>query len=153
MTAEPIQPEFDSLYHRAFADFRLRALWNVRELEHPTAEEALVITRSQPNTKPYDGTVTAAAVPLVTGLLAADTVTGATETYDTPYAGSGKTLSVAAYTVNDGNGGRNYSVKTIANTSGVIGPRRRSVIGSVLPSEDRQAGTGKHGPGLDHAGQ
>jgi hypothetical protein len=46
MTQEPLQPEFESLYHRAFADFKLRALWNVRELEHPTAEEALVITRS-----------------------------------------------------------------------------------------------------------
>lgn len=46
MTVEPLQPDFESLYHRAFADFRLRALWNVRELEHPTAEQALVITRS-----------------------------------------------------------------------------------------------------------
>ena len=40
------QPEFESLYHRAFADYKLRALWNVRELEHPTAEEALTITRN-----------------------------------------------------------------------------------------------------------
>jgi len=46
MTAEPSQPEFEALYHRAFADFKLRALWNVRELEHPTPEEALIITRS-----------------------------------------------------------------------------------------------------------
>jgi hypothetical protein len=41
------QPQdFAALYHRAFADFKLRALWNVRELEHPTAEEALLITHS-----------------------------------------------------------------------------------------------------------
>jgi hypothetical protein len=46
MNTEPSEPDFESLYHRAFADFRLRALWNVRELEHPTAEEALIITRS-----------------------------------------------------------------------------------------------------------
>jgi len=46
MIAEPSQPEFEALYHRAFADFKLRALWNVRELEHPTAEEALIITPS-----------------------------------------------------------------------------------------------------------
>ena len=46
MIAEPSQPDFETLYHRAFADFRLRALWNVRELDHPTAEEALTITRS-----------------------------------------------------------------------------------------------------------
>jgi hypothetical protein len=41
----PPEPEFESLYHRAFADFRLRALWNVRELDHPTAEDALSIAR------------------------------------------------------------------------------------------------------------
>ena len=46
MTAEPSQPNFESLYHRAFAEVKLRALWNVRELEHPTPEEALIITRS-----------------------------------------------------------------------------------------------------------
>ena len=46
MTTESTQPDFESLYHRAFADFKLRALWNVRELEHPTPEEALIITRS-----------------------------------------------------------------------------------------------------------
>jgi len=45
MTAEPTQ-NYEALYHRAFADFRLRALWNMRELEHPTREEALAITRS-----------------------------------------------------------------------------------------------------------
>jgi hypothetical protein len=39
-------PEYESLYHRAFAEFRLQALWNVRELEHPTPEEALIVTRS-----------------------------------------------------------------------------------------------------------
>jgi hypothetical protein len=51
MTAEPSQceasqPEFESLYHRAFADYRVRALWNLSEIEHPTPAEALAITRS-----------------------------------------------------------------------------------------------------------
>ncbi len=46
MPAELSQPEFEALYHRAFTDFKLRALWNVRELEHPTPEEALIITPS-----------------------------------------------------------------------------------------------------------
>jgi len=40
------QADYESLYHQAFADFRLRALWNVRELEHPTAQEALAIARN-----------------------------------------------------------------------------------------------------------
>lgn len=38
------QPDYELLYHRAFADYRLRALWNVKELERPTQEEALSIT-------------------------------------------------------------------------------------------------------------
>lgn len=46
MDSKLSQPEFESVYHRAFVDYRLRALWNVRELEHPTAEEALTIARS-----------------------------------------------------------------------------------------------------------
>jgi len=46
MTMESPQPEFENLYHRAFADYRLRALWNVRELDHPSPEEAWTITRN-----------------------------------------------------------------------------------------------------------
>ena len=46
MTSERSEPEFENLYHRAFADYKLRALWNVRELDHPSPEEALIITRN-----------------------------------------------------------------------------------------------------------
>jgi hypothetical protein len=46
MSIEPTQSEFETLYRRAFADYRIRALWNVRELEHPTREDALAITHS-----------------------------------------------------------------------------------------------------------
>lgn len=44
--AEPAQPDFAALYHHAFRDYRVRALWNLREVEQPTPEDALVITRS-----------------------------------------------------------------------------------------------------------
>ena len=33
------------LYRRAFAEFRSRALWNIRELDDPTIEQVLAITR------------------------------------------------------------------------------------------------------------
>ena len=46
------------------------------------------------DTKTYDGTRTAAATPLVMGLMGTDTVTGLTEIYDTANAGSDKTLNV-----------------------------------------------------------
>jgi hypothetical protein len=33
------------LYRRAFAEFRSRALWNIREFDDPTIEQVLAITR------------------------------------------------------------------------------------------------------------
>jgi hypothetical protein len=55
-------------------------------------------------------------------------VTGLAESYDTPNAGSGKTLSVSPYTVNDGNGGGNYTVSTVVNATGVINRANASVV-------------------------
>jgi hypothetical protein len=72
------------------------------------------------NTKTFDRTTSAAETPTFSGLQVGDTVTGLAETYDTPAAGTGKTLTVSSYTVNDGNGGNNYRVTTTANTTGVI---------------------------------
>jgi hypothetical protein len=46
MDVQQTDTDYEALYHRAFAEHRLRALWNRRELEHPTPEEALTITRS-----------------------------------------------------------------------------------------------------------
>jgi len=72
------------------------------------------------NTKTYDGSNSAAANPTVSGLQPGDTVTGLAEVYDNKNAGSGKTLSVSAYTVNDGNSGGNYIVTTHTDTTGLI---------------------------------
>jgi hypothetical protein len=46
MTQETAQAEYEILYHRAFAEFETHALWNVREHEHPTPEDAMAITRN-----------------------------------------------------------------------------------------------------------
>src|SRR5581483_10710053 len=72
------------------------------------------------NTKTYDGNTSAVAMPTVSGIQSTDTVTGRAETYNDANTGSGKALSVSAYTVNDGNGGNNYTVATVANITGVI---------------------------------
>ena len=72
------------------------------------------------NTKTADGNTSAAAIPTVLGLLGSDTVSDLTETYDNFFTGSSKVLSVATYTVNDGNGGLNYSVSTVTDNTGVI---------------------------------
>jgi uncharacterized protein YfiM (DUF2279 family) len=83
------------------------------------SKATLTITAAT-NTKIYDGTTSAAAIPTASGLQSSDTVTGLAETYDTKNVGSGKTINVSAYTVNDGNAGGNYTVSTVANTAGVI---------------------------------
>ena len=72
------------------------------------------------NTKVYDGTTSAAAIPTVSGLKGSDTVTNLTETYATATVGTGITLNVATYTVNDGNSGNNYAVSLVSNNTGVI---------------------------------
>jgi hypothetical protein len=42
----PIQPDdFVNLYRRAFEEFGSRALWNVRKLEDPNPQDAMVIAR------------------------------------------------------------------------------------------------------------
>src|SRR5205807_9539297 len=88
--------------------------------------KALTIT-AQTNTKTYDSTTSAAAIPVVVGLVGSDTVTGKIETYDTANAGVGKTLSVSAYTVNDGNSGGNYTVTTVADTTGAISAKALTI--------------------------
>ena len=39
-------PCFATLYRRAFAEFGTLALWNLRRLETPTPEDALVVARA-----------------------------------------------------------------------------------------------------------
>ena len=74
------------------------------------------------NTKPFDGTVSAAAAPMYSGVQTGDSVSGLAETYNTPNSGTGKTLSVSAYTISDGNSGGNYTVNLVPNNTGVITP-------------------------------
>ena len=88
---------------------------------------ALLTIKAATNTKTYDGTVSAAAIPNVAGLQAGDTATGLVQVYGNKNAGTGKTLLVSGYTVNDGNGGNNYSVSTVNNTTGVINPAALTV--------------------------
>ena len=72
------------------------------------------------NTKVYDGTTSAAAIPTVTvGTIAAGDTAAFTESYTTKTAGTGKTL-VPAGSVTDGNSGNNYAVTFANNLTGVI---------------------------------
>ncbi len=83
---------------------------------------ALTIT-ADTDSKVYDGTVASSATPGVSGIIAPDTVTGLVQEYANKNVGTGKTLSVTAYTVNDGNSGNNYAVTLVDDTTGVITAR------------------------------
>ena len=82
-------------------------------------QAALTIT-AVTNSKTYDATATAAGTPLASGVQIGDSVTGLAETYDNAATGTGKTLTVTAYTINDSNSGNNYAVTLVPNTTGVI---------------------------------
>jgi filamentous hemagglutinin family protein len=75
------------------------------------------------NTKPYDRNTSAAALPTITSGSLVDGDTAAlTEVYDSKIAGTGKTLIPNAAVISDGNGGNNYLVTYVNNTTGVIEP-------------------------------
>ena len=89
---------------------------------------ALTLTAAG-QSKTYDGTLTASAAPTTSGLLGSDTVSRLTESYTDANVGSGKTLRVDnGYVVNDGNGGNNYTVTKVDNTTGVITPAQLTVV-------------------------
>ena len=71
--------------------------------------------------KIYDGTTAAGAAPTITPDLVAGDTAAFTETYDARGVGTGKTLT-ASGSVNDGNGGSNYAVTYVADTTGQISP-------------------------------
>ena len=81
------------------------------------------------NSKTYDGTTTAAATPTITsGSLGTGDTSGFTESYAAKNAGTGLTLTPSG-TVNDGNGGNNYSVTFAASSTGAITPKTLTVTG------------------------
>jgi hypothetical protein len=93
---------------------------------------------AQTNTKAFDGTTAAAAVPIVSGLQGTDTAV-ASETYDTAAAGTGKTLTPVA-TINDGNGSANYLVSFVANASGEITGTTPTPTPTPTPSSTGSSG-------------
>jgi hypothetical protein len=93
---------------------------------------ALTIT-AQTNTKTYDGTTSASAVPKVTsGTIYSSDIANFSETYDTKNAGTGKTLAPSGI-VNDGNNGNNYTYTFVPNYNGIINPGSEG-IRAIIPS-------------------
>ncbi|MEJ0001766.1 MAG: MBG domain-containing protein [bacterium] len=94
------------------------------------------------NSKAYDGNTSAIAVGTITvgSLVPGDTAIFA-ETYDDKNPGSGKTLT-ASGTVSDGNGGANYDVSFVADTTGeIIAPTALTVTGVTASNKTYDATT------------
>ncbi len=82
----------------------------------------LTLSSSDVN-KVFDGGLAANGTPVVTsGTLFGDTLSGGSYAYLDKNAGSGKSVSASAITVNDGNGGANYTISYVNNTNSVITP-------------------------------
>jgi len=79
------------------------------------------------NTKVYDGNATATAIPTNSSLVSGDTA-NFTETYNNENVGTSKILTPSG-TVNDGNGGNNYSYTFVTNTTGVITQKNLTISG------------------------
>ena len=83
------------------------------------AARAITVTAAG-STKGYDGTTSSAATPTITaGSMVSGDTAAFSETFDTPALGTGKTLTPAG-SVNDGNGGNDYAVTFVVNTTGAI---------------------------------
>ncbi len=94
---------------------------------------ALTVT-AVPNTKIYDGTTAAAALPTFTPtILGQGDTPDFIETYDTATAGINKTLTPSGV-VNDGNNGKNYTYKYVSVSTGVISKANQTVSFVKYPS-------------------
>ena len=91
-----------------------------------TVDKANLTVTASNVTKTYDGTFAASGAPVATGgtrLFGTDTLSGGTYAFTNANAGSGdKTVTVGGVTVNDGNGGGNYNVTYLSNTTSTINP-------------------------------
>ncbi len=83
-----------------------------------TIAKAALTLAAATDTRTYDTTLTSTGTVGVSGLVGGDIVTGTSQAFDSKNAGS-RTLNVTGYTVNDGNGGNNYTVTT-QTASGTI---------------------------------
>src|SRR5208282_2092482 len=74
---------------------------------------ALSITATS-DTKVYDGTTSSSQTPTYGTLYDGDTVTGLTQAFTSKnvLGANGSTLTVTGYSINDGDGGKDYTVTT-----------------------------------------
>ncbi len=84
-----------------------------------TIDKKPITVTAVTDSKVYDGSTSSSGVPQVAPALLGSDTPGFTQTFDTPDAGTGKTLTPAGV-ANDGNGGNDYAYTYVPNTTGVI---------------------------------
>jgi len=109
-----------------------------------TITPATLYVAAVTDTKVFDGNTSSLAASTISGLLGTDTAV-ASQTYDTADIGTDKTLTPAV-TINDGNGGGNYSVVLALNNSGIITSDVLPVLDDSLTATFRPV-TGNNGNG------
>src|SRR5690606_19036893 len=99
-----------------------------------TIEPAAITLSSSDVVKTYDGTLSANGVATITAgqLFGTDTLSGGTFAFTDPNAGSTKTATASGVTINDGNGGNNYAVTYVHNTTSTITPASLTVTANDL---------------------
>jgi len=85
--------------------------------------------------KTYDGTTSANGVVAVASGTLYDSLAGGTFAFTDKNAGTGKTVTVGGVTVNDGNGGNNYTVSYANNTTSTINAATLTVGGAVAAAD------------------
>ena len=105
-----------------------------------------IVVKARKASKTYDGTAVSPLAPLVEGLENGDVVqTAPIQVFDNKNAGTGKTLTASGLVINDGNGGKNYSISYATNAEGIITP---AVLG--VKAENKNKMYGDNDPALTY---
>src|SRR5690606_29343038 len=93
--------------------------------------------------KTYDGTLSANGLATVTAgqLFGTDALSGGTFAFTDRNAGTNKTVTVSGVTVDDGNGGNNYVVTYVNNTTSTITPASITAITGITAANKVYDGT------------
>lgn len=94
-----------------------------------TITQADIVISTEDVTKTYDGTTDAAGAVVIVGgeLFDTDSLSGGSFAFTDQNADTGKTVTVDGVTVSDGNGGGNYRISYVSNTTSTIEARALDV--------------------------
>jgi hypothetical protein len=102
---------------------------------------AQLTVTAQSDTRAYDGSTGSSVAPLLSGATYDPVSTAATQSFADRNAGTGKRLSASGLVIDDGNGGANYAISYVDDTSGVITP-----VPLTIAADDKERSEGSPNP-------